>query len=70
MEKHHLKKWSTPPKKWSTPPERSDPANNEYITVPKKVALDSLVEFPPQELNSCRISIAPDDLDLDIYLDI
>ena len=56
MEKHHLKKWSTPPKKWSTPPERSDPANNEYITVPKKVALDSLVEFPPQELNSCQFT--------------
>jgi hypothetical protein len=34
-------------------PQRSEPLKCEYILVPKKVALDSLVEFSPQELNSC-----------------
>ena len=31
-----------------------DPSNDEYIPVVKKVSLDSLVEFSPHELNSCR----------------
>ena len=47
MEKDHVKSWNTHPKKWNTHPPRLDPSNDEYITVQKKVALDSLVEFSP-----------------------
>ena len=54
MEKDHVKSWNTHPKKWNTHPPRLDPSNDEYITVVKKVTLDSLVEFSPHELNSCR----------------
>ena len=49
MEKHHVKNDPSPPKNDPSPPHRSDPSNEEYITVPKKVTFDSLVEFfPPQ----------------------
>ena len=49
MGKHHVKNDPSPPKNDPSPPHRSDPSNEEYITVPKKVTFDSLVEFfPPQ----------------------
>ena len=54
MGKHRVKNDPSPPKNDPSPPHRSDPSNEEYITVPKKVTFDSLVEFSPQELNSCR----------------
>ena len=54
MGKHHVKNGPPPPKNGPPPPPRSDPSNEEYITVPKKVTFDSLVEFSPHELNSCR----------------
>jgi hypothetical protein len=49
MGKHRVKNDPSPPKNDPSPPHRSDPSNEEYITVPKKVTFDSLVEFfPPQ----------------------
>ena len=54
MEKHHVKNLRPPPQKIKTPPPWSDPSNHKYITVPNKVTFDSLVEFSPHELNSCR----------------
>ena len=48
MEKHHVKKWIPPPKKWIPPPTGSDPSNYMYITVLKKVTMDSVVDvYPP-----------------------
>ena len=54
MGKHHVKNGPPPPKNGPPPPPRSDPSNDEYITVLKKVTFDSLLEFSPHELNSCR----------------
>ena len=54
MEKHRVKN-GTPHTKNGTPHKPpSDPSNDEYIIVVKKVTFDSLVEFSPHELNSCR----------------
>ena len=54
MEKHRVKN-GTPHTKNGTPHKPpSDPSNDEYITVVKEVTFDSLVEFSPHELNSCR----------------
>ena len=47
-------KYSSQKVKYSSHPPGSVPSNDEYIPVPNKVALDSLVEFSPQELNSCH----------------
>ena len=54
MEKHHVKSWNTHTKNWNTHKPRSDPSNYGYITVLNKVTFDSMVEFSPHELNSCR----------------
>ena len=54
MEKHHVKNGPPHPKNGPPHKPRSDPSNDKYITVPNKVTLDSLVEFSPHELNSCR----------------
>ena len=59
MGKHHVKNGPPPPKNGPPPPPRSDPSNDEYITVLKKVTFDSLVEFSPHELNSCRDGSLP-----------
>ena len=49
MGKHHVKNDPTHPKNDPSHKPRSDPSNDEYITVLKKVTFDSLVEFfPPQ----------------------
>ena len=54
MEKHHVKNGPPHPKNGPPHKPRSDPSNDEYITVLKKVTFDSMVEFSPHELNSCR----------------
>ena len=54
MGKHRVKNGHTHPKNGHSHKPRSDPSNDEYITVLQKVSLDSLVEFSPHELNSCR----------------
>ena len=56
MGKHRVKNDPTHPKNDPSHKPRSDPSNDEYITVLKKVTFDSLVEFSPHELNSCRES--------------
>ena len=54
MEKHHVKNGHTHPENGHSQNLGPDPSNDEYIPVLKKVSLDSLVEFSPHELNSCR----------------
>ena len=58
MGKHHVKNGPARPKNGPPPKPRSDssdPSNDEYITLLKKVTFDSLVEFSPHELNSCPL---------------
>ena len=57
MEKHHVKNGPPHPKNGPPHKPRSDPSNDEYITVVKKVTFDSLVEFSPHELNSCHYTV-------------
>ena len=48
MEKHHVKSLPPRPKNLPPPPPRSDPSNYVYITVRKKVTMDSVVDvYPP-----------------------
>ena len=48
MEKHRVKNGTPPPKNGTPPPPRSDPSNYVYITVRKKVTMDSVVDvYPP-----------------------